>query len=277
MSDHAETPTDAGRVVAIWRYPVKSMLGEELNAVEVTARGLQGDRAHALIDPETGKVVSAKNPRRWPGLFDFRASLTGDAPDPDQPPRARVTFPDGTTLATDAPEIDRRLSEAVGRPVRLAAVPPEGAHAEGYWPDAEWLDHRDEEFSFELPPGTFFDAALVHLVTTATLDRLRAEAPGSRFEARRFRPSFVIATPDGTPGFVEDTWIGRTLALGDAVRLYVTGPCPRCVMTTLPQGDLPRDPSVLRTAVQSNQGNIGVYAAVERVGRVRRGDVVRVE
>jgi uncharacterized protein YcbX len=127
--------------------------------------------------------------------------------------------------------------------------------------------------SFALPPGTFFDAAAVHLVTTATLDRLRALAPASRFEVARFRPNFVIEPADGADGFIEDSWVGRTVALGE-VRLRVDGPCPRCVMTTLSQGGLPKDPGVLRTAVERNGGNVGVYATVVRGGPVRRGDAV---
>ena len=80
---------------------------------------------------------------------------------------------------------------------------------------------------------------------------------------------------EGEQGFVEDAWIGHTLAIGDEVRLSVTGPCGRCVMTTLAQGELPTDSGILRTAVQHNQGHVGVYAAVVRGGTMRRGDRVR--
>lgn len=270
----SETQGDvSGRVVAIWRYPVKSMLGEELNATEVTERGLLGDRAYALIDEETGKVVSAKNPRRWPNLFDFRAAYTEPPRDAGSLPPARITFPDGESITTDQTDADPRLSTGVGRPVRLARSAIGGAVAEGYWPDHDWLSQRDEVFEFPLPPGTFFDGAAVHLVTSATLDRLRSLAPASRFEVPRFRPNFVIATEDGSEGFVENTWIGRWLAFGDVV-LRIDGPCPRCVMTTLSQGSLPKDPGVLRTAVRENDGNVGVYATVVKGGRVRRGDGV---
>ncbi len=72
------TTTAAGTVVSLWRYPVKSMLGEELNSSYVTERGLIGDRAYALIDQKTGKVASAKNPRKWGKLFDFRAAFIED-------------------------------------------------------------------------------------------------------------------------------------------------------------------------------------------------------
>ena len=94
---------------------------------------------------------------------------------------------------------------------------------------------------------------------------------------RRFRPNIVVAPTVGARGFVEDGWAGRTLVVGDTVRLSITGPCPRCVMTTLPQGDLPADPGILRTAAQHNQVNVGVYAAVLRGGAIRRGDLLRLE
>lgn len=262
-----------GAVVAIWRNPVKSMMGEELNATEVTERGVLGDRAFALIDAENGKVVSAKNPRRWPNLFDFRATYVEPPRDVNSVPPARITLPDGEIVRTDAEDVEPRLSAVLGRPVRLSRSAFEGARAEGYWPDHDWLEERDETFEFPLPPGTFFDGAAVHLITTATLDRLRSTAPASRFEPRRFRPNFVFQPADGATGFVENGWIGRTLKLGD-VLLQISGPSPRCVMTTLSQGDLPKDPGVLRTAVKENEGNVGVYATVVRSGRVRRGDSV---
>ena len=89
--------------------------------------------------------------------------------------------------------------------------------------------------------------------------------------------SKIVETATGGKDFVENGWIGRTLALGDAVRLSITGPCPRCVMTTLPQADLPRDPGILRAAAQHNHANVGVYASVLRGGQVRRGDAIRLE
>jgi uncharacterized protein YcbX len=141
----------------------------------------------------------------------------------------------------------------------------------------EGLDFRDTVTDFDLPEGTFFDCAVVHVLTTATLDRLRELYPAGRFEARRFRPNVVVETDTGVKDFVENAWIGRTLALGDEVRLNITGPCPRCVMTTLPQGDLPKDPGILRTAAQHNQVNVGVYAAVLQGGTIRRGDPIRVD
>ena len=139
----------------------------------------------------------------------------------------------------------------------------------------EGLDHRDAVTDFALPEGTFFDCAVVHVLTIATLDRLRELYPQGRFEVRRFRPNIVLKPASGERTFVENAWVGHTLAIGDEVRVSITGPCARCVMTTLPQGDLPRDPGILRTAAQHNKVQVGVYAAVLRGGTIRRGDPVR--
>ncbi len=268
---HAEI----GSIVAIWRYPVKSMMGEELNATEVTAGGVLGDRAYALVDASTGKVVSAKNPRKWAKLFGCRAAFLEPLRPGEPIPPARITLPEGTIVTTAHGEVSRVLSNALGREVTLATASPPAPSLEEYWPDMEGLAHRETVTDENLPVGSFFDLAVIHLLTTATIDRLRELYPQGRFEVRRFRPNFVVATDLGEKGFVENGWTGRTVAIGDEVRLGVTGPCPRCVMTTLAQGDLPADPGILRTAAQHNKVNVGVYAEVLRGGTIRRGDAVR--
>ncbi len=267
-----------GSIVSLWRYPVKSMMGEELNAAEVTKGGLLGDRAYALVDSSDGKVASAKNPRKWPQLFDFRAALADVPRTGVKVPPVRITLPDGTIVNSDQPDVHQILSKVLKREVKLSVSPDlHTATAEEYWPDIEGLDHRDTVTDFGLPEGTFFDCAFVHLLTTSALDRLRMLYPQGRFEVRRFRPNIVVETGNGEKDFVEDAWIGHMLAIGDAVRLSITGPCPRCVMTTLPQGDLPKDAGVLRTAAQHNRANVGVYASVLQGGKVRRGDSIRLE
>jgi uncharacterized protein YcbX len=254
------------------------MMGEELNAAEVTKGGLLGDRAYALVDGSDGKIASAKNPRKWPTLFDFRAVLTDDPRRGVKMPPVRIAMPDGTIVNSEQPDIHQILSRLLHREVTLSAQPERRAGtAEEYWPDIEGLDHRETVTDFGLPEGTFFDCAVAHLMTTATLDRLRVLYPQGRFEVRRFRPNMVVETGTNEKDFVENAWIGQILAIGDTVRLSITGPCPRCVMTTLPQGDLPRDAGILRTAAQHNRANIGVYASVLQGGRVRRGDSVRLE
>ena len=272
------TQTVLGSIVSLWRYPVKSMLGEELNATDVTQGGLLGDRAYALVDSSDGKVASAKNPRKWPQLFDCRAALADVPRAGVKAPPIRITLPDGAIVSSEQPGLNQILSKVLKREVRLSAPPDvRTATAEAYWPDIEGLDHRDTFTDFSLPEGTFFDCALVHLLTTATLDRLRELYPQGRFEVRRFRPNSVVETVNGEKDFVENAWSGQTLAIGDAVRLSITRPCTRCVMTTLPQGDLPKDSGILRTAAQHNRANVGVYASVLRGGKVHRGDSVRLE
>jgi len=266
-----------GSVVSLWRYPVKSMMGEELNAIEVTERGLLGDRAYALVDSSDGKAATAKNPRKWPHLFDFRATFIEPVVVGAQVPSVRIALPDGTTITSDRGDLNQILSKGLDREVTIRAAQAGAVTAEEYWPDMEGLDHRNTVTDFTLPAGTFFDVAMVHLLTTATLDRLRELYPEGRFEARRFRPNVVVQLASGEKGFAENSWVGHSLAIGSGVRLIITGPCGRCVMTTLAQGDLSRDPGILRTAAQHNQVNVGVYAAVVRGGTIRRGDSVRIE
>ena len=275
MSD--TTQTELGSVVSLWRYPVKSMMGEELNATEVTERGLLGDRAYALVDSSDGKVATAKNPRKWPRLFDFRANLIEQARVSAKLPPVRITLPNRTTITSDDNDLNQILSKALDRQVTFGTAQRAAVNAEEYWPDMEGLDHRDTVTDFTLPEETFFDCAMVHLLTTATLDRLHELYPQGRFDVRRFRPNIVVQLVSGEKSFAENIWVGHTLAIGDQVRLNITGPCGRCVMTTLAQGDLPKDPGILRTAAQHNQVNVGVYAAVVRGGTIRCGDPVRIE
>jgi len=267
---------DAASVVALWRYPVKSMMGEELNAAEVTERGVLGDRPYALVDAETGKVVSAKEPRKWAKLFEFRASFVDPPLSGERLPHVRLTFPDGRSMTTAERGLDEAFSDVVGRRVTFATAAPDKPSLEEYWPDIEGLTYRETVTDEAMPEGTFFDLGLVHVLTTATLERLRELHPQGRYEVRRFRPNIVVASA-GSAGFVENHWVDRTLAIGEEVRLRVTGPCPRCVMTTLPQGDLPKDTSILRATVEHHGGNVGVLAWVIRGGRVHRGDAVTLD
>jgi uncharacterized protein YcbX len=282
------TQTELGAVVSLWRYPVKSMMGEELQTAQVRDHGLLGDRVYALLDSADGKVASAKNPRKWPSLFAFRATCIEPVGCSAPVPAVRITLPNGTIVTSEQSDCNQVLWQALNREVTLvstargpvAGVPASGpasgtAQAEEYWPDIAGLDHRDTVTDFALPLGTFFDCATVHLLTTATLNRLRDFYPQGRFEVQRFRPNIVVDPGGGEPSLAEPAWIGHTLAIGEEVRLRITGPCGRCVMTTLAQGELPQDSGILRTAVQYNQGQVGVYATVVQGGTIRRGDRVR--
>lgn len=264
-----------GSVVSLWRYPVKSMMGEELNASVVSERGLFGDRAYAIMDKATGKVASAKHPRKWRKLFDCHAAYV-EPPKPNNAtlPPLWITLPDGTVVRSEQSDVDKVLSDLLERDVELRMPAPSTVSLEEYWPDIEGLTHRETVTDEAMPPETFFDLASIHVLTTSTIDRLRELYPKGRFEVRRFRPNIVVKPESAEIDFVDDSWIGHTLSMGNDVRLTVTGPCPRCVMITMPQGDLPADPGILRTAAQHNQANIGIYASVLSGGTIHRGDPI---
>jgi uncharacterized protein YcbX len=263
-----------GAVVSLWRYPVKSMQGQELDAADFTGSGLLGDRSFALVDTATGKVVSAKNPRKWPTMFGFHATFT-TAPVLGNPlPPVLVSAPDGATVTSDDAHFADMLTSALGRPVTLATSAPSEPSLEEYWPDMAELDHQETVTDEAMPPSTFFDLATVHILTTATLSRLQQLHPPGRFDVRRFRPNIVIRPANDDADFAESSWVGRKLSIGDEVVLDITDHTPRCVMTTLAQDDLPNDSEILRTAARYNDVHVGVYAEVRRGGRVQRGDTV---
>jgi uncharacterized protein len=266
-----------GNVVSIWRYPVKSMMGEELNSSYVTERGLIGDRVYAIIDQQTGKVASAKNPGKWGKLFDFRAAFIDSPQTVENIPPVRITLPDGSQIFSNHDEIDRTLSKVLGREVSVMKASLEKPSYEEYWPDIEGLAQREIVTDEAMPPQTFFDVAVIHLLTTSTIDRLRELYLGGRFEIRRFRPNIVVESASEEKDFIENSWVDKKVAIGEDIVLKVIGPCTRCVMITLPQGDLPKDLGILRTVAKYNQVHAGVYASVHRGGTIRRGDIVQLE
>lgn len=285
MSHRPSSTTDT--VASLWRYPVKSMLGEELDAAEVIDGGFVGDRVYALVDQATGKVASAKYPRKWGKLFELRAAFV-ERPLAGEPlPPVRMTLPDGSIVTSAQEHVHALLSNILERQVTLSTTRPASPSVEGVAIDApDGADATVDTGRF-MPEGRFADYAAVHLLTTASIDRLRALYPDGRFEPRRFRPNIVVESPAGPQPFVENAWVGHTLAIGEEVRLRVTDPMPRCVMVTLPVGDLPRDPGILRTVAEHNQVSIpvlggatrpglGVAAFVIHGGTIRRGDPVRI-
>jgi MOSC domain-containing protein len=287
-----------GTVGALWRFPVKSMLGEELDQVDVDEGGIVGDRAFALVDVQTGKVASAKHPKVWPDLLRCRASFS-EPPRPGDPsPPVRIELAGGTSVMSDAPDVDAVLSRFFGREVRLARAAPENFTIDQYHPDQEHLDpqgHRDEVTETQLgnalfnevgmpsplPEGSFLDVFPVSVITTSALDHLGELQPGSTFDVRRFRMNVVVAT--SADGFVENSWIGGAIEVGDRVKLAIPVPDPRCVMTTVAQEGLARDPEVLKTLARHNRLDFagaglypcaGVYAVVASSGTIRSGDPV---
>ena len=169
------------------------------------------------------------------------------------------------------------MSKALGRDVRLTRADLEKPSYEEYWSNIDALAQGEKVTVETMPPRTFFDIAVIHILTTSTINYLRQLYPEGRFEVRRFRPNIVIDSASGEKDFVENSWIGKKMAIGEDIVLRVTEPCTRCVMITLPQGDLPRDAGILRTVARFNQVNVGIYASVLRSGSIHRGDLARLE
>ena len=270
-----------GTVAVLRRYPVKSMLGEDLRASDVTWRGLTGDRVLAVVHRGTGKVASAKNPRLWRGMLKLAATGSG--------PPVKITFPDGAAITGSDPGIDAALSGVLGQPVTLTATAPPGAVLDRADPEEVLRGGLDAQARVEVghlgaasPEGTFFDFAPLHLITTSTLERIAGLSPRGIVEPERYRPNIVIRAT--APGFAESDWIGCDLRIGSDLIIQVIARTPRCAIPTLEHGDLPRDVAALRVLAAHNrikptdalgpQPCAGVYAQVLRPGRIRLGDIV---
>jgi uncharacterized protein YcbX len=272
---------EIGVVADLFRYPVKSMLGERLNELDVAEIGVVGDRSYALREA-SGRVVTAK---KWAAMLELSAHY-------DQPPSLQhlaplsITLPDGRTLHAEDPDASSALSTVLGRAVvlerarggqrNLAEIDP--ATVFGDVPVEDMVPGETAATLpevFGLPPGTFFDSASIHVLTSATLEHLRELIGGdAQLDPRRFRPNLVVETTSDEAGFVEDGWRGGTLEVGGHVRFTAMRPALRCVMTTHRQCDLARDTRILRAAAQHHQGHVGVFAAVGAAGTVRLGDTV---
>ncbi|HLK73461.1 MAG TPA: MOSC domain-containing protein [Streptosporangiaceae bacterium] len=292
-----------GTVVTLRRYPVKSMLGEDLDVGDVTFTGLSGDRRLAVVSRTSGKIASAKFPRLWRDLLTLSAasaqdSATRDAAIRDAGTRdglahdsaVRITLPEGKTVWSDDAGVDAVLSDLLDEPVTLTATPVPGAALDRAVPEAVLRDGVDAQVPAELmeiggggPPGTFVDFAPLHLLTTSTLDRIAGLSPHGRADLERYRPNIVIRT--ATTGFTENDWLDRILRVGGDLVLRVIARTPRCAVPTLAHGALPRDPDALRVLARHNRVEpldsvdpepcAGVYAEVLRPGRIRTGDPVR--
>ena len=237
-----------GRVVALWRYPVKSMLGERLDRAWLGPEGIEGDRVWALRDAETGRVLSAK---KVPRLLTARSSTAGR--------EVHIELPNGEAVEAGDPAAVKAIGAWLGRDVQL--VPAAGG--------TERPVIENEEGTFRGRAGGFFDSSVVHLVTTSTLDRLTEVQPDGVFDARRFRPNVLLETLE--PGFVEEEWVGGSVRIGGAI-VEITKPCSRCVMTTHAQEDLPVDRQILRTVLEHNDEHAGVYGIVREPGTLSVGD-----
>lgn len=237
-----------GFIKGIWRYPLKSMLGEELSGSQVSERGLKGDRQFALVDPETQKAIRAK---QVPELFFYQAKLADDPAD-NGDTAISITMPDGSRIESSDKTAGARISQALCRNVILQKV--------------------SERNGGELPG--FFDDSLIHLITTATLKSLTGLYPQGVFDPRRFRANFLIETNPDCTGFPEDGWLGKIIHIGQSLRLSITAHCARCVMTTHAQPGLEADSGILAAAVEHNYKNVGVYASILSPGFIKLGDQV---
>jgi uncharacterized protein YcbX len=279
-----------GRLKELWRFPVKSMGGERLGEAMLTTRGIPGDRGWALRDEKSGEIRGAK---KMPALMRCTATYV-EEPAGDSIPPARVALPDGTNVLSTDPAINVLLSALLGRTVTIWPQQPatrvdfyrrrpdnpdlavEFRELLGRLPDEPMPDLEGlppELFEFTSPLGTYFDAFPLHLLTTASLRQIAGFNRMASFDVRRFRPNILIDSEPELSGYTENGWAGGELAIGE-VRIAVTIPAMRCVMTTLEQPGLPKDASVLRTIVRDGGQNLGVYCNITRGGRIALGDTV---
>lgn len=282
------------QVHSLFRYPVKSMGGESLNQTPLTVLGIPGDRAWAVKDEVRGGIRGGK---RFPVLMDMHAQFI-NAPQADtrieaRSPPVRMQFPDGSSADSQDPAINDKLSACLGSAVSLWPILPADAleHYRRGAPEFEDMETElraafgrtkeeslpdlsqfpKELFEYQSPPGTYFDAYPILIMSRSGLAALQSDAPGSDFDVRRFRPNILV---DGnSQPYFEDEWVGKTLQIGSA-RLKVELPCPRCVMTTHGFDDLAKDPGIMRTLVRSHDGHLGVYANIIEPGTIAAGDSV---
>jgi uncharacterized protein len=270
------------------------MMGERFSSLPMDENGVVGDRMWAVRDEVRGGIRGAK---KIGGLMRLRARYV-DEPEPGgPPPPIELTSPDGQHVRSDDADVDERLSLLLDHPVTLCALQPatDLDHYRRGAPDTDDFDAElraifgreaneplpsfeglplDVLIEYESPPGTYFDAYPIHIVTDRSLETLATLAPGSEFDVRRFRPNVVVAVEADVAGeFPEQGWIGHTLRAGD-IELGVTASCPRCVMVTRDFDDLPEDPQVRRTIVRHADQNIGVYASVAKAGTLETGAAV---
>lgn len=294
----------------LWQHPVKSMQGELVDQVAFGPSGAVGDRAYGLLDVATGKLVSAKHPHRYGRVLECSASFLKPPQAGEPAPPLRVTFPGGESIEGDTDAIARRVSELLGREVRMVTSVPQGVGYEEIWPEMEGfgpdefygllqVEPSDGDTSGErilnIPTGmaaggSLLDFAALHILASPSLAALAAIHPDGQWDSRRFRPNIVFdvdteAGPAPAPSAVEDGWIGHELVTSSGARLAVVAHTPRCVMPTLAQPGLARDPKILQTTARSNRQPVatlgqfactGAYAEVVTPGVIRTGDTVEV-
>lgn len=244
-----------GTIKQIWRFAVKSMAGEQLDACTVGMRGIPGDRGWAVMDETAGKLATGS---RFPLLMQCSARYR-EAPLNGFVPHVDMRLPDGTYIGSDLTDVNARLTGLLGKSVSLSPLAS---------------DNSDQSaIQLNSARGTYFDVAPIHVLTSASLAEMKRLAPGGDWDVRRFRPNFFVETDAGLEGLIDAEWGGRTLRIGE-VEILCELPCERCAMTIHAQRELPKDESIFRTIVKEANTNLGAYASVLKPGEVRTGDVV---
>ena len=244
------------RITEIWRYPVKSMAGEQLQDARVGPGGIDGDRRWAVVDVESGVSLSAK---RYPELLNCRAWTVDNT--------TMICLPDGSEYAAGSREVARGLCDLLGRDVTTrSASNVETIQHE--FPTAI-TDGEGEPFLWEPGTSSFFDCSPFHLLTTASVRAFQQLLPDSIIHPVRFRPNFLVEAND--VGFIENSWVEGKISLG-SLQFQVYDHMRRCVMVTRHQGDLPLDTRVIRTILKKNDGNAGVALKTSGSGTLRCGD-----
>ncbi len=246
-------------VVGLWRYPVKSLQGEPVEAATVEADGVAGDRRWGIRDQRTGRILTA---RRRPELLGASATYGGDG-EGDEPV---LTLPDGGTVTGPGDRTDRRLSAWLASPVSLVRSAGDAGRAEFF---ADATDETSQPIEWTMPEGRYVDAAPILVVTTASLRTAAAHHPSGTWDVRRFRPNVLIDVAGD--GWVEDSWVGREIQIGGAT-LVPTQPCVRCTMVTRSQPGLDADVEMFRTLARHHGGLFGVWCDVVVPGSLARGD-----
>jgi MOSC domain-containing protein len=258
------------------------MLGTTVNEISITERGGLGDRAWALRDVESGRIASAK---KFPRLLEFRATYEIE-PTPDRPGRVRIETPDGQALYPEDPDASRLISEILRHTLRFENQAQEDEKTgidrttvvgdvpvDEMKPD--WTPETMPDY-FQLMKNSFFEIGPVFVLASGSVEHLlKLQGGTALIDRRRFRPNLFVDTTPNSDRFIEDDWLGRTLAVGDTLTLDQFQPTLWCVTSTLAQEELPRDLSILRTTAKEHKGCLGVYAFVSSSGLARVGDPVR--
>jgi len=248
-------------VAQLWRYPVKSLLGERLPRLSLVGDGIDGDRLWGILDLGDGRILTA---RREPRLL-FAASRigTGDVPS--------ITLPDGRVLTGTGPETDEALSAWLGKPVTLVRATERDASRAEYFADA--TDDSSRAIEWTMPKDRFVDAYPVLVMSTAGLRVGAAAYAAGAWDVRRFRPNILIELEG--QGWLEDAWAERALRIGTA-QLVPRRRCIRCTMVNRAQPGLDRDVNIYKTLNRIHGGDAGMWTEVARPGWVSEGDVVEI-